>query len=91
MASQKHKQEGRRGLVQGVAYLGQFAWSVIVPILLCLFGAKYAAARFGWGNGAILAGILLGLALAVIGAFGFFKTVLLDVDNNKKSRRRHDE
>ncbi|BFL40337.1 hypothetical protein K400107F7_19870 [Agathobaculum massiliense] len=44
-----------------------------VPPLLGCFGAVWLRDRFGWGNGVVIAGLLLGVGVAVCGLRDFLR------------------
>lgn len=54
-------------------YFSQVGMTVVTPPVLCCFGAVWLRNRFGWGNGAVIAGILLGMAVAACALRDFLR------------------
>lgn len=54
-------------------YFSQVGFTVITPPLLCCLGAVWLRRRFDWGNGVVVAGILLGVAVAACGLRDFLR------------------
>ena len=55
-------QRGKEGfsVLRYLIYFSQVGFTVITPPVLCCFGAIWLRNRFGWGNGVVIIGILLG-------------------------------
>ena len=62
-------QRGKQGfsVLRYLIYFSQVGFTVITPPVLCCFGALWLRNRFNWGNGVVIAGILLGIAVAACG------------------------
>lgn len=84
MDQEKRKRERRRAMAEGLAYIGQFAWSVLGPLLLCLFLAERTTVWFGWPRWVIPLGILLGLGGSVCGVISLFQTFLRQAGKSKR-------
>lgn len=54
-------------------YFSQVGVTVVTPPVLCCFGALWLRNRFGWGNGVVIVGILLGIAVAACGLRDFLR------------------
>lgn len=54
-------------------YFSQVGFTVVTPPVLCCFGAIWLRNRFGWGNGIVIFGILLGIAVAACGLWDFLR------------------
>ena len=66
-------------LLRLLSLLTQLGLSVIVPLLLCLFGALYLQNRFGLGGWIVAVGVLLGLG----GAAASLRSVLRSLPQGK--------
>ncbi len=76
MDREKRRRERRRAVVEGLSYIGQFAWSVLGPLLLCLFLAERTTVWFGWPRWVIPIGLVVGLGGSVSGVISFFRMIL---------------
>ena len=54
-------------------YFSQVGLTVVTPPVLCCFGAVWLRNRFDWGNGIVIVGILLGIAVAACGLRDFLR------------------
>ena len=54
-------------------YFSQVGITVVTPPVLCCFGAIWLRDKFGWGNGVVIIGILLGIAVAACGLRDFLR------------------
>ncbi len=54
-------------------YFSQVGITVVTPPLLGCFGAVWLRNRFGWGNAVVIAGLLLGVAVAACGLRDFLR------------------
>ena len=61
------------GTLRYLIYFSQVGFTIITPPVLCCFGAGWLRNRFGWGNGVVLIGILLGIAVAACGLRDFLR------------------
>ena len=65
--------ESKWSVLRYLAYFSQVGCTVAVPPLLGCFGAVWLRDRFGWGNGVVIAGLLLGVGVAVCGLRDFLR------------------
>ena len=63
--------KGNWSVLRYLIYFSQVGITVITPPVLCCFGAIWLRRRFGWGNGIVIVGILLGIAVAACGLRDF--------------------
>ncbi len=68
-----------------LVYFSQVGITVIVPPLIGCFGALWLRGKFGWGNGVVIAGILLGIAVAACSLRDFLRFT------ERKARERERE
>lgn len=54
-------------------YFSQVGVTMITPPLVCAFAAVWLRDKFQWGNGVVIAGIFLGIAIAVVGLRDFLR------------------
>lgn len=67
------KGENRWNVLRYLIYFSQVGFTVVTPPVLCCFGALWLRNRFGWGNGVMIVGILLGIAVAACGLRDFLR------------------
>lgn len=60
-------------MLRYLTYCSQVGFTVVTPPVLCCFGAVWLRNKFGWGNGAVIIGILLGIAVSVCGLRDFLR------------------
>lgn len=65
------KRKSDWSVLRYLIYFSQVGFTVVTPPLLCCFGAVWLRDRLGWGNGVVIAGILLGIAAAACGLRDF--------------------
>lgn len=65
--------KGNWSVLRYLIYFSQVGITVITPPVLCCFGALWLRNRFGWGNGVMIVGILLGIAVAACGLRDFLR------------------
>ena len=68
----KNGNEGMNTL-RYLIYFSQVGLTVVTPPVLCCFGAIWLRNRFDWGNGVVIVGILLGIAVAACGLRDFLR------------------
>lgn len=56
-----------------LVYFTQVGITMVTPPLFLALGAVWLRDRFGWGNGIVIAGILLGVAVAAVGLRDFMR------------------
>ena len=61
---------------KGLALLTQLAISIIVPMLLFVFGARYLAKKFAIGEWIIPGAIILGLAVGMMSAWNMIQAMI---------------
>ena len=67
------KGESKWSVLRYMAYFSQVGVTVVVPPLLGCFGAVWLRNKFGWGNGVVIAGLLLGVGVAFCGLRDFLR------------------
>ena len=67
------KSESKWSVLRYLAYFIKVGCTVAVPPLLGCFGSVWLRDRFGWGNGVEIAGLLLGVGVAVCGLRDFLR------------------
>lgn len=68
-----------------LVYFSQVGVTMVTPPLAFCFAAVWLRNRFGWGNGVVIAGLLLGIAVAVCGLRDFLRFT------ERKAREREQE
>ncbi len=63
------------GALRALGLITQAGLSFCVPLVLCIIGASFLRARFGLGQGIMVAGIVLGLASGVSGFANVLRTM----------------
>lgn len=79
------KGKGNWSVLRYLIYFSQVGITVVVPPVLFCFGAVWLRNRFGWGNWAVIAGILLGIAVAACSLRDFLRFT------ERKAREREKE
>ncbi len=59
-----HNGNNSWSVLRYLIYFSQVGFTVVTPPVLCCFGAIWLRDKFGWGNGVVIVGILLGVAVA---------------------------
>ena len=67
------KRKGKWIVLRYLVYFSQVGITVITPPIICCFGAIWLRNKFGWGNGVMIIGILLGIAVAACGLRDFLR------------------
>ncbi len=62
--------------LRAYAVASQFAFVIISPLLLFIVGGYFACQHFGWGDGAMLVCVILGLVFMVCGAISHIKKLI---------------
>ena len=77
---------------KGLALLTQLAISIIVPMLLFVFGARYLAQKFAIGEWIIPAAIVLGLAVGMMSAWNMIQDMIKQQEKQmaKKTKGSHE-
>ncbi len=65
-----------RETITALSMITQFGLSMIVTLLLCVFGAKYLKDKFFLGNWIMIVGIIVGILCSVITMINFVKSML---------------
>lgn len=73
---------------KGLALLTQLAVSILTPLILFVFGAKYLSERLGIGQWMIPVAILLGISVGLMSAWNLVQAVLIQ---QKKQQARAGE
>lgn len=68
-----------------LVYVTQVGISVITPPLFFCFGANWLKNRYGFGNGIMLVGIVLGVAVSICSLRDFLKFT------ERQARKREEE
>lgn len=72
---QLKKRKSDWSVLRYLVYFTQVGFTVITPPLLCCFGAVWLRGRFGWGNGVVIGGIVLGVAVAAVSLRDFLRLI----------------
>ncbi len=72
---QLKKRKSDWSVLRYLVYFTQVGFTVITPPLLCCFGAVWLRSRFGWGNGVVIGGIVLGVAVAAVSLRDFLRLI----------------
>lgn len=83
---QLRKKKTDWSVLRYLAYFTQFGVTMIVPPVLCAYGAFWLKGRFGLGNWVVVAGIVLGVVTAAAGVRD-----LLRMTENQARRRQQEE
>lgn len=70
------KQNERFRLWRDIVWLTQLGFSMVSPLLLCIWGGWQLQHRFGFGPWVMVAAIVLGLGGAASGVAGFARLML---------------
>lgn len=68
-----------------LVYFTQVGVTLVMPPVLFAFFSLWLRDKFGWGNGVVIGGILLGVAVAACGLRDFLRMT------EKKARQRERE
>lgn len=80
------KQETKWSVLRYLVYFTQFGVTMIVPPVLCAWGAFWLKERFSLGNWMVILGILLGIAIAAVGVRD-----LMRMTERKAAQRQEEE
>ncbi len=62
------ERDGERSLGQNLAMVGMLGWTIVIPILIGIFGGRWLDRHFGtgifWTLGLLVAGLALGCSFA---------------------------
>lgn len=76
-----------RALAKNLPMVTQFGFSLVLPPVLCFFGARWVMDRFGLGSWVLLIALLLALA-SIVSAFGqFFRYMLRQAEEDERDYR----
>ena len=67
------KKKNKWSALRYLIYFTQFGVTMVTPPLIFAYGSFWLAKRFGWGNGVVIVGILLGIAVAACGLRDFMR------------------
>ncbi len=67
------KKQNHWGVLRYLIYFTQVGVSVVTPPILCCFGALWLKSRFSLGNGVVIVGIVLGIAVAACSLRDFLR------------------
>ena len=70
-------------------YFSQVGITVVTPPVLCCFGAIWLRDKFGWGNGVVIIGILLGIAVAACGLRDFLRFTVRKARESEKEGKEN--
>ncbi len=74
--------------VKYLVYITQFGLSLVLPVLLCLLGAKWLQGQFGAGGWIYAVGLAVGL-LAAAGSLGaYFRFVQRETKKAEEAHRK---
>lgn len=68
-----HNGNNSWSVLRYLIYFSQVGFTVVTPPVLCCFGAIWLRDKLGWGNGVVIVGILLGIAVAACGLRDFLR------------------
>ncbi len=71
--------------LKALSFITQAGLSFCVPLVLCIWGASVLCNRFQWGNGAMLAGVLIGLYAGISSFVGILRAM------NRMAQQRKEE
>lgn len=74
-------------VAKGLALLSQLAISIVTPLLLFVFGAKYLIERYGWGSYWIAIAIVLGVLVGLSSAYSMVQGMLLEQRRRAKQEQ----
>lgn len=77
------KQNERFRLWRDIVWLTQLGFSMVSPLLLCIWGGWQLQHRFGFGPWVMAAAIVLGLGGAASGVAGFARLMLNRAKRNQ--------
>lgn len=70
------------------AFIGRFGFSVILPVILCIWGADFLIKRFALPEYVMAIGIILGLCTGAVNFVRFCKYALSESEKNPKVKER---
>lgn len=73
---------------KGLALLSQLAISILTPLLLFVFGARYLTQRFGIGEWLIPIAIIIGILVGLMSAWNIVQATLIQ---QKKIQEKRDK
>lgn len=75
-----------------LVWVGQLGLSLVLPIVLCVYGAVWLSNRFHLGGWTVFVGLAFGLGVAFISLYRFFGIIQKAAEQKKENQRdRRDE
>ncbi len=75
-----------------LVWLTQLGFSLVVPPVLCIWGAIWAQNAWGWGSWSVILGILVGLIISFSNGLVFYRMMERRSKKDQKNAyfNRHD-
>ena len=83
------KKQNNWGVLRYLIYFTQVGVSVVTPPILCCFGALWLKSRLSLGNGVVIVGIVLGIAVAACSLRDFLRLTERKARESERKEKWH--
>lgn len=87
----KNKKSTSLEIGKGLALVTQVGITILVPMLLCIWGASFLVRRFNFSNGFIVVGTIVGVAAGMVSVYRFFQGYMKNPPSAHNKPRLEDD